>query len=83
MRKGGMIYGGDGFEQDCEDISYDDEMDINGIACGIEAGVWDGGTVPAVFVLVMRSALVWARPVLNLDIWNEWRDACYENFGKQ
>ena len=43
-----MTYGRDGFKKDRGGIAYHIEMDIAGGACGIEAGDWDGKTVPAV-----------------------------------
>lgn len=42
-----MIYGRDSFKKDRSGIAYHIEMDITGGACGIEAGAWDGETVPA------------------------------------
>lgn len=42
-----MIYGRNRFKKDRSGIAYHIEMDIAGGACGIEAGTWNGKTVPA------------------------------------
>ncbi len=42
-----MFYGRDSFKKDRGGASYHIEMDTAGGACGIEAGVWNGKTVPA------------------------------------
>ena len=43
-----MFYGRDSSKKDRGGIAYHTEMDITGSAYGIEAGAWDGETVPAV-----------------------------------
>ena len=44
---GGNVYGGNGFEKGGDGTADHIEMDIAGGACGIEAGTWNGKTVPA------------------------------------
>ena len=42
-----MAYGRNRFKKDRGGIVYHIEMDITGGVCGIEAGAWNGKTVPA------------------------------------
>ena len=42
-----MFYGRDSFKKDRGGTAHHIEMDITGGACGIEAGAWNGKTVPA------------------------------------
>ena len=43
-----MRYGRDSFTKGWGGVAYHIEMDLTGVACGIEAGAWDSETVPAV-----------------------------------